>query len=65
MTKKESAIKKLEIANAKLLGAWQLIKELNTKDHQFDYVSDPRLSDIVDKVKSKVDFIYEIVYQEV
>ena len=40
------------------------ISELNSNEHQFDYVSDPALSDIVDSVTSRAINIDRLVYQK-
>lgn len=54
----------LQKAYVLLLDCHVAIWELNQNGHQFDYCTDSRLSDVVDKIVSRAKSISKIVYQE-
>lgn len=64
MMTKQQVIEKLKLAHALLVDCNLEIDKMNNGEHQFDYVSDPRLADIVDSIIKIVKSIDKIVYQE-
>lgn len=63
-TLKNQVFTNLEIAMAELNGVHTYLIEENRGGRQFDYVTNPKLSDKVDELVNKVEKIRQIVYQE-
>jgi hypothetical protein len=61
--RQQQIIKDIEESNKRLLRAWTLLKEEQTKGYQFDYVSNPYLSDLSNALKSRATAIDDIIYQ--
>lgn len=55
---------KLQEAYMTLFDCDLAIAELNENGNQFDYVNDPRLSDVVDGLFKRINSIHKRVYQE-
>jgi hypothetical protein len=61
--RKQAAINKLW-SSLRLMDAARLsVLKLNEKGKQFDYVSDPRLSDVIDRINKVSKALDAIVYQ--
>lgn len=63
-SKKDRVINKLWKACGLLTEAHSEIVKLNENGKQFDFVSDPKLSDVVDRINKISNYIDWIVYQK-
>ena len=64
MTRKEATIKKLWKGLKLIDDARLSVIKLNENGKQFDYVSDPRLSDVVDRINAVNKALNAITYQK-
>jgi len=62
--KKQEVKENLQKAYMLLLDCDVAITDLNTNGHQFDYCTDAKLSDLTDKLTSRIKSIERKVYQE-
>jgi hypothetical protein len=63
-SRKDAVIKKLWKAVLLMDEARISITKLNENGKQFDYVSDPKLSDVTDRINKEANIIDWIVYQK-
>jgi len=62
--KQQQIIKDLEEVNKRLFRALTLLREENEPDKQFDYCTNPRLSDLSNCLQERATKIDKIVYQK-
>jgi hypothetical protein len=64
MKRKEATIKKLWTALKLLDNARLSVIKQNENGKQFDYVSDPKLSDVIDRINKVTNNLDWIIYQK-
>ena len=64
MNKREQIIQNISDARTLALEALADLREENMDDKQFDYVTSPSLANVFDNLKSIVNRMEKIIYQE-